>query len=569
MDMESIDKESFTKTGAISYRNSECGYKNEVSLYPNYTSVEDYINSINGFVETGAINSYKELYSQIRPKAKDNTDLLESLKKDGILYIEIRSIDNNPFEKSGIALSDLEFMHLFMLYLLVKDEDELSHEDWQQEADNNQTLVAMKGLEDIDLYKGGALISKNEWALQILDEISSINNELSLNKQSIINGMVYKVKDVKLTYPSMISELVKREGYLNSGITLAKNYKSNAYANRYKVYGHEDMELSTQILMKEAIRRGISVDVVDRSDNFICLKSGDHIEYVKQATKTSKDSYITMLMMENKVVTKKVLEKHGVYVPEGIELTKEMNLKSAIRKYINRPIVVKPKSTNFGKGISIFTKGATEGDILKALEIGFTHDNTVLIEEFIKGKEYRFLVIGDKVEGILHRVPANVIGDGKHTIRELTEIKNQYSLRGEGYQTPLEKIKLDDSSALFLKQNGLHFDYIPKKDEVIYLRENSNISTGGDSIDYTDDIPQKFKDIAVKAAKSVEAKFCGVDMMLEDCTDQDSKYAIIELNFNPAIHIHSYPYKGKERQIAEKVLKVLGFERNLLNGCTR
>lgn len=45
----------------------------------------------------------------------------------------------------------------------------------------------------------------------------------------------------------------------------------------------------------------------------------------------------------------------------------------------------------------------------------------------------------------------------------------------------------------------------------MYLRENSNISTGGDSVDYTDDIPQKFKDIAVNAAKAAGSKICGVD----------------------------------------------------------
>ena len=569
MDLEAVDKESFTQTGVVSYRNSECGYKNEVALYPDYTSVEAYIDSINKFVESGAINSYKELYSQIRPKAKDSTNLLESLSKDGILYIEVRSIDNNPFEKAGISLSDLEFMHLFMLYLLIKDEDELNQTEWQKEADNNQNTIAMNGLEEIDLSKGGEPISKTEWALEILNEIAGINNELNLNKQNIVSEMIDKVKDASLTYAYKISEFAREKGYLNSGLILSNTYKDLAYANRYRVYGYEDMELSTQILMREAIRRGITVEVIDRADNFILLKAGNHVEYVKQATKTSKDSYITMLIMENKIVTKKVLEKEGVYVPKGIELTKNDNLEFAVTKYINKPIVVKPKSTNFGKGISIFTKGAEAKDILKALEIGFLHDDTVLIEEFIGGKEYRFLVIGDKVEGILHRVPANVIGDGIHTIEELTNIKNQDTLRGEGYKSPLEKIKLDESSLLFLEQNGLDFKYIPKLDETVYLRENSNISTGGDSIDYTDDIPQKFKDIAVKAAKSVEAKFCGVDMMLENYDDEDSSYAIIELNFNPAIHIHSYPYKGKERPIAEKVLAVLGFDRELIINCDK
>ena len=76
------------------------------------------------------------------------------------------------------------------------------------------------------------------------------------------------------------------------------------------------MELSTQILMKEAITIGITTEVLDRSDNFIELKRVKHVEYVKQATKTSKDSYMTMLMMENKTVTKTILERHHMCVPK-------------------------------------------------------------------------------------------------------------------------------------------------------------------------------------------------------------------------------------------------------------
>ena len=48
-------------------------------------------------------------------------------------------------------------------------------------------------------------------------------------------------------------------------------------------------------------------------------------------------------------------------------------------------------------------------------------------------------------------------------------------------------------------------------------------------------------------------------MIIEDYRKEDSNYGIIELNFNPAIHIHCYPYKGKERNIGEKILELLGF----------
>ncbi len=462
--LQALGDDSYTNNGAISYRNGECGYQNHVDLFPDYSTVESYVKSIQNFVEDETIQSYRELYTQIRPKAKDNARLLESLCEDGIRYIEIRSIDINPFDKAGITKGDLEFLHLFMLYLLNKEET--VYDKWQEEALFNQREIAKEGLQNIELIRNGEQISSQEWGMILLEEMKAFSEVFELGKEGIILEMMERVKNPQKTYAYRLLEQVEEKGYLQAHLSLAKTYKQSAYDNRYKLQGYEDMELSTQILMKEAIKRGISVEVMDRADNFIALSRNKHVEYVKQATKTSKDSYMTMLLMENKVVTKKILERQGLCVPKGIEVTDKEQGVGAIRYFINKPVVVKPKSTNFGLGISIFPEGASQEDLMNALQIGFEYDNTVLIEEFAKGKEYRFLVIGDEVIGILHRVPANVKGDGKHRIRELVDLKNQDSLRGKGYKTPLEKIQLDESSKLFLKQNQLDFESIPKQDEV-------------------------------------------------------------------------------------------------------
>lgn len=553
--LKEVNHNEYSSLGAISHRNGKCGYKNKIDLFPSYNTVSEYLESIDGYIKDELIDSHKELYSQVRLKPSDTKNFKESLLKDGIKYLEYRTIDINPFEKGGISLEDLRFLQVFNIYLLTKEES--NFENWQEEALENQQLIAVHGVDDIELKFNGKSISKIDFGLEILNEIMIINDELNLGFKDVINNMIAKVKDSKLTYSYKITEKIKEEGYINTFLNLAKEYKSSAYKNRFKLEGYEDLELSTQILMKESIKRGITVNIVDRTENFISLKKGEKIEYVKQATKTSKDTYVSVLIMENKTVTKKVLEEKGVKVPTGEEFNSIEEAKAKAYNYVNKPVVIKPKSTNFGIGINIFPEGANLEDIIHAFEIAFKNDNTVLIEEFIKGKEYRFLVINDEVVGILHRVPANVIGDGEKSIKELVEVKNQDPLRGKGYVTPLEKIRLEENAKLFLKQQGKNFDYIPKKDEIIYLRENSNISTGGDSIDYTDDIPQKFKDIAVNAARAAGAKICGVDMMLEDYSDENTNYAIIELNFNPAIHIHSYPYKGEERKIATHVLKLL------------
>ena len=104
-----------------------------------------------------------------------------------------------------------------------------------------------------------------------------------------------------------------------------------------------------------------------------------------------------------------------------------------------------------------------------------------------------------KFYAVLLRVPANVKGDGKHTIEELVMQKNRNPLRGSDHRTPLELIQLGELENLMLKGQGYRMDSIPKKDEIIYLRENSNVSTGGDSIDVTDQIPDDYKKIAVDA----------------------------------------------------------------------
>jgi glutamate--cysteine ligase/glutathione synthase len=328
-----------------------------------------------------------------------------------------------------------------------------------------------------------------------------------------------------------------------------------------KNYIYEGLELSTRILINEALKRDIEVKVLDRDDNFIRLKKGSRVEYVKQATRTSADTYIAPLIMENKEVTKLVLREHGISVPEGITVNSMEEAAAAFPVFEGRDIVVKPKSTNFGKGVIILKSINSMKDYKNAVEQALKYDSVILIEEFIPGKEYRFLIIGEEVAAVLHRVPANVTGDGIYTIEELVKEKNKDPLRGKGYVTPLEKISLGTIEKEYLAFQNKDLNYVPQKGEVVYLRENSNISTGGDSIDFTDEVLDQYKIIAVNSAKAVGARICGADIIIADIHEEphEKNYSIIELNFNPALHIHDFPYQGKNRHVEEKVLDLLGY----------
>lgn len=548
---------------SFSFRNGICGYKNLEKIEVDYKNLSSYISSIEKLISDGVLEGAREYYSPIRVKAKNSKDILKGLKDDGIEYLEIRSIDLNPFSDIGLDIRDLKFIHLFLMYLALIDDEEFTFKDYERYLKNQELLATIGRKKDFTLICcKDKNVSPKEYANHILNEIQKVLEDNGILIEEDINILNYQKNKINSNelYTEKLLKDISKEGFIKFHIDQAKYYLEEAKRNEYTLKGYEDLELSTQILLKEAIKIGVKFEILDRNENFISLEKEGNLQYVKQATKTSLDSFVTMLIMENKVVTKKVLEKAKIKVPTGKDYVDIEKAKNDYKKY-RKGVVIKPKSTNFGLGITIFKDEFSKEDYEKAIDIAFKEDSSILIEEFIQGKEYRIFVIGDEVVGILHRVPANVIGDGQLNIKELIEKKNEDPLRGVGYKTPLEKIKSGEAEEMFLKTQGLNFDYIPEKDEIVYLRENSNISTGGDSLDFTDEIFQEYKDLAVKAAKAAGAKICGVDMMIEDIKNNnpEGNYAIIEINFNPAIHIHCYPYKGENRKLGEKLLVALGY----------
>ena len=541
---------------ALSIRNSCYGYRNFDDLYPDYSSVQAYKASIDQMVKDGKITAPKELYSAIRPK------FIQS--PEHISYLEFRCIDIDPTAKAGISTEALHFLHALALYGLLTGEPDDFGPMVQAQANRYHTGVALYGLNSTPFlideerqnvwHKTQTLIQEiiQLFELQgiVYPEYGNALNQALLLAQKPENRKVYEV----------LSGVVK-DGYVQYHIQKAGKYLNDSRDKSYQFHGLEDMELSTQLLLREAVKRGVSFEILDRKENFVRLKKGDNIQFVKQATKTSLDNYASILAMENKLVTKKILEEYGIRVPRGLEYTSAEIAKTDFIFHQGKAIVVKPNQTNFGLGITILKENTNEEIYQRAVDIAFEHDSTILIEEFIEGKEFRIFVIGDEVVGILHRVPANVTGAGTKTIRELVELKNQDPLRGKGYRTPLEKIRLEEAEAMFLKQQGKDFDTVPAAGEVVFLRENSNISTGGDSIDFTDDIPDSYKQIAVRAAKALDVRITGLDMIIPDVSAEatDDNYAIIELNFNPAIHIHCHPFKGKNRRLNEKLMDALGY----------
>ena len=161
------------------------------------------------------------MYTQIRLKPKDPRDVLLSLKEDGIKYVEIRTLDINPFYKCGLIKRDMEFLHLFLIYCLIADESD--YKNWQEEALYNEEITAEAAYDfNMKLIKDGEKISLEEWGLSILDEIDDMCRTLGIGSRSLIDSMRQRIVDPSLTYGKGLIRLIKEEGYINSQLKLSK-----------------------------------------------------------------------------------------------------------------------------------------------------------------------------------------------------------------------------------------------------------------------------------------------------------------------------------------------------------
>lgn len=534
-----------------SFRNSDYGYVNKEEIQVSFASLEDYVSAIENYIEQGDLIAEKEFYSAVRFRGqKVNRSFLDK----GITYLEFRNFDLNPFERIGISQTTMDTVHLLLLAFLWMDAPENVDQALAQGHALNEKVALSHPLD--------SLPSEAE-TQNITTALDQLVQHFGLGDYH--QGLVKQVKDAfadpNQTLAAQLLPHIKDKSLADFALDKALAYHDYDWTAHYALKGYEEMELSTQMLLFDAIQKGIHFEILDEQDQFLKLWHKDHVEYVKNGNMTSKDNYVVPLAMANKTVTKKILTDAGFPVPTGDEFT---SLEQGLAYYPlikDKQIVVKPKSTNFGLGISIFQEPASLDNYKKALEIAFAEDTAVLVEEFIPGTEYRFFILDGRCEAVLLRVAANVVGDGKHTIRELVAQKNANPLRGRDHRSPLEIISLGDIEQLMLTQQGYTPDDILPEGKKVNLRRNSNISTGGDSIDVTETMDSSYQELAAAMATSMGAWACGVDLIIPDETQPASKEkphcTCIELNFNPSMYMHTYCAEGPGQAITPKILDKL------------
>lgn len=319
----------------------------------------------------------------------------------------------------------------------------------------------------------------------------------------------------------------------------------------YRINADTNLGPSTYSIWREARKRDIPVRRLDKN-SLLQLGYGKHSRII-EASLPDTTSCVAVDLAKDKHMTKQLLQENDIPVPNGEIVSSE---KSAvlIANELGYPVVIKPLDGNQGKGVTANIDN--EERLYTAYQLARRYSRDVVIEKYIEGKDYRILVVGNQVSAVAERKPPFVQGDGVHTIMELVAELNKDSNRGEGHEKPLTKIKLDTITKELLSRSGLTLTSIPKRGEIIYLRENGNLSTGGIAIDCTESIHPLNKELAVKAAKVIGLEIAGIDVVMDDISRPLTREngAIIEVNAAPGLRMHLHPAEGKSRNVARDIL---------------
>ncbi len=229
---------------------------------------------------------------------------------------------------------------------------------------------------------------------------------------------------------------------------------------------------TTAALVEAALRRSIPVT---RFASHIQLGYGSFQKRIS-ASITGDTSHLGVIFAGDKNRAKALLQERGLPVPLGRPVRTAEEALAAARA-LGTPVVIKPLDGNHGRGVS--TDLVTEEQIRAAFARAAEVKPGVIVEQHLPGNDHRILVVGGKVVAVAERVPANVQGDGIHTVSELIEIQNRDPRRGDGHENVLTKIKLDDGLEDMLARQGKTLASIPRAEETILLRGTANLSSGG------------------------------------------------------------------------------------------
>ena len=407
--------------------------------------------------------------------------------------------------------------------------------------------------------RGGFLqrLHDGTWPAHILEHVTlelqtlaGFPGGLGRARETPVRG-VYKVV-VRAWYEPLTREAVVAARDLVMAAIEDRPFDVKATVERLRSIA-DDLRLgpSTEAIVNAADDRDIPMIRLNDEHNLVQLGYGAAQRRIWTA-ETDQTSAIAEGIASNKELTRRILGRCGVPVPEGQEVD---SVEEAwdVAESLGLPVVVKPTDANHGRGV--FTNLTTKKEVETAYAVAVDEGSGVVVERFIPGDEHRLLVVGDRLVAAARGEAVSVVGDGKHTIEELIELQvNSDPRRGSDESQPLNIIRIDSAARLEISRQGYTAESVPEACKHVLIQRNGNVS-----IDVTDKVHPSNRDIVVLAARAVGLDIAGIDLVATDISVPLAEQggAIVEVNAGPGLLMHLKPSEGTAQPVGEAIINHL------------
>lgn len=318
---------------------------------------------------------------------------------------------------------------------------------------------------------------------------------------------------------------IKRRNHINEPLFVPQNIQEgyNPYAT---------------IIIDEALRRGIGVEPIDPPRGYFRLGHGNRRITCRESL-SDLTSSIAMCRCSDKQLTAELLANAGLSVPDQVTYSSDDQALEFLKKH--GQVVVKPAVGEQGVGVAVDLQSAEE--VLEAIEAASLHAETVLLEQFVEGVDLRIIVINMEVVAAAVRKPAEVLGTGRHTVKQLMEKVSRRRSAATGGES---QIPLDDETLRSIRSEGFDLDDLLPEGKNLKVRRTANLHTGGTIHDVTPLLSETLREAAVQAAIILEIPVVGLDFLVPSV--EGEQYYIIEANERPGLANHE-PQPTAERFI--------------------
>jgi GNAT-family acetyltransferase (TIGR03103 family) len=291
---------------------------------------------------------------------------------------------------------------------------------------------------------------------------------------------------------------------------------------------HADFDPSSRLIIEEAERRGIAVELLAPRAEYFRLRHGGRAIVCRESL-SELTSAVALCRCDDKRTTSRLLREAGLRVPEQVEAHDKTTNETFLRELGS--VVVKPARGEQGRGISvgISTPEALHAAVERAAEVS----TPVLLEELVRGHDLRIVVIDHQLVAAALRCPPRVHGDGQHTIEALIAAQSkrrQAETHGES------KIPLDDETRRCVHEAGYALGAVLPRGQTLQVRGAANLHQGGTIHDVTLELHPTLAEVACRAARALDIPVVGVDLIVGSVHAPD--YWILEANERPGLAHH-------------------------------